>query len=193
MDEFEEESEFAVHLTPEGKLNFLWITTDGYAKPVNPDLTDFKIKFKTDLTPEELLLELLVTEGERSSENPNAINNLIYMRDDFKNVAYDAEGNVTPIKMTVAPSVINKLSMQNKEVLFAPNPFDKYMRLMISPDILSNSKITIYNQLGTIVLSERIPETGAMYIQAKDSWTKGIYYYTIETSDTIHTGKLVKL
>ncbi len=193
LEEFEEENEFATHLAPEGKLNFLWVTPDGYAKPVNPELKDIKVKFKSLLTAEELLAELLLTEGERSSENTSGVNSLIYMRNDFKNVAYDSDGNETPIRMTIAPEVIAKLSTRKEDIRFAPNPFDEYTRLMINPEITSNATITIYNQLGAVVLNKRIPDSGMMHIQTQNNWAEGVYYYTVESLHATYTGKLIKL
>ena len=191
LDEFTEENEFAVFLTNEGKLNFLWITPDGQAKPVNSGIEDFTVKFQSDLSETELLDKLTASEGERSYGNLNE--SLLYLRDEFKNVAYDADGNETDIRLTIAPRVIRKLSGEPEPALFAPNPFGNSLRLSDNTALPDGAVITFYNQLGKRMNTERVHTFDVPFLQNTETWSAGLYYYTVESGNRRFSGKLVKM
>ncbi len=191
LDEFTEENEFAVFLTNEGKLNFLWITPDGQAKPVNSGINDFRVKFQSDLSETELLDKLTASEGERSYGNLNE--SLLYLRDEFRNVAYDADGNETDIRLTIAPRVIRKLSGEPEPALFAPNPFGNSLRLSDNTALPDGAIITFYNQLGKRMNTERVHTFNVPFLQNTEAWSAGLYYYTVESGNRRFSGKLVKM
>ena len=191
LDEFTEENEFAVFLTDEGKINFLWITPDGHAKPVNAGADDFIVKFQSDLSETELLDKLTASEGERSVGSLNR--SLLYLRDDFENAAYDAAGNAAKIRLKLAPRVIRRLSGVAEPALFAPNPFNNSFRLSDNTALPDGAVITFYNQLGEKMNMGVEHFFDVPFIQNTEDWSAGLYYYTVESDNRRFCGKLVKM
>ena len=190
LDEFRKTHEFGLQQTPDGKIYFLWTSPDAQEKAVNALNEDFRIKFSSSLSAEDLINKLVFNDLERSSSFGNS--ETFKLNSDFLNIAYDEEGNSSPVKLSIADEAIKGLLRENKSKIL-PNPFISSITLYRGNDISGEAEFNLYDANGRSVYNQAIEEKSSLIrLNLPQSLSNGVYYYTLSSSKDTISGKLVK-